>query len=347
MQKKYVAILTGPDTYLDHLAPICYLMNMPLIVTEEETYASALTFYPQIQTIKKDHLELSADFLTNNFDVIFESGKFWAMELKPLFSLLYKKKMRFVFCPHGNSDKGHSITTPVEQDLSLVYGDHMIDLLTKTRAIHHISSFARTGNHRLPFYLKYQSFYDSLVENQITSKIDKAKKVVLYAPTWQDGENPSSFFTSTQNLIEELKGDFNLIIKLHPFLEEFHPAHTYYITSLYENTPGVIFLRNFPAIYSLLQICDLYIGDYSSIGYDFLAFNKPLYFLQGNNSSYSMLHPCGMVIPFTKGINAFIQNTLEFNQKEKEKQRKSLYTYAFGKEKSFSDIQHEIIQNLE
>ncbi|MBS0627210.1 MAG: CDP-glycerol glycerophosphotransferase family protein, partial [Verrucomicrobia bacterium] len=287
---------------------------MPLIVTEEATYSAALTFYPQIETLKKDHLELSSDFLANNFDVIFESGKFWAMELKSLFSLLYKKDMRFVFCPHGNSDKGHSIKTPTEQDLSLVYGDHMIDLLTKTRAIHHISAFARTGNYRLPFYLKYKSFYDSLVENQISCKIDRTKKVILYAPTWQDGENPSSFFTSTQNLIEELKDDFNLIIKLHPFLEEFHPAHTYYITSLYENTPGVTFLKNFPSIYPLLQICDLYIGDYSSIGYDFLSFNKPLYFLRGKSSSYSMLHPCGLVIPFTKKINSFIQDTLEFNQ---------------------------------
>ena len=346
MQKKHIAILTGPDTYLDHLAPICYLMNMPLIVTEAETYLSALKFYPQIETIKKDHLELSTDFLAKNFDVIFESGKFFSMELKPLFSLLYKKEMRFIFCPHGNSDKGHSVKNPIRQDLSLVYGDHMVNLLTNTGAIQHIKSLARTGNYRLPFYRNHQSFYDSLVEKHITSKIDKTKKVILYAPTWQDGENPTSFFTSTKKLIEELKDDFTLIIKLHPFLEEFHPAHTYYITSLYENTPGVIFLKNFPAIYSLLEITDLYIGDYSSIGYDFLAFNRPLYFLTNSTPSLSMLHPCGLVIPATEGIKAFIQSTLESNQKEKEAARKSLYAHAFGEEKSFSDIKKDIIENL-
>ncbi|MES2200338.1 MAG: CDP-glycerol glycerophosphotransferase family protein [Chlamydiota bacterium] len=346
MQKKTIAILTGPDTYLDHLAPICYLMNMPLIITEEKTYSSALTFYPQIETIKKDHIELSTDFLAENFDVIFESGKFWSMELKPLFSLLHKKEMRFVFCPHGNSDKGHSIKNPIDQDLSLVYGNHMVDLLTKTGAIRHITSLVRTGNYRLPFYRKYQSFYDSLVEKQISHKIDAAKKVILYAPTWQDGENPTSFFTCTKKLIEELKNDFTLIIKLHPFLEEFHPAHTYYITSLYENVPGVIFLNNFPSIYSLLRICDLYIGDYSSIGYDFLAFNRPLYFLTEKDPALSMLHPCGLVIPEVEGINAFIQKTLEFNQKEKEASRKSLYTHAFGEERSFADIEQEIAKKI-
>lgn len=346
MQKKHIAILTGPDTYLDHLAPICHLMDMPLIVTEETTYSSAQTFYPQIETIKKDHIELSTDYLANNFDVIFESGKFWSMELKPLFSLLHNKKMRFVFCPHGNSDKGHSIKIPIEQDLSLVYGDHMIELLTKTGAINHIASLSRTGNYRLPFYRKYQPFYDSLVEKKILSKTSKTKKVILYAPTWQDGENPTSFFTSTKKLIEELKDNFTLIIKLHPFLEEFHPAQTYYITSLYENTPNVIFLKNFPSIYSLLQISDLYIGDYSSIGYDFLAFNKPLYFLKDPGTSLSMLHPCGLFIPPEEGINAFIEKTLESNQKEKEEARKSLYIHAFGQERSFSDVKQEIIQKL-
>lgn len=346
MQKNHIAILTGPDTYLDHLAPICYLMDMPLIVTEEATYSSALTFYPQIQTIKKSHLDLSPEFLTTNFDVIFESGKFWSIELDPLFSLLCKKKMRFVFCPHGNSDKGHSIKTPIKQDLSLVYGNHMIDLLSKTGALQHITSIVKTSNYRLPFYRKHQPFYDSLVKTQISNKIDKTKKTILYAPTWQDGENPTSFFQCTKRLIEDLKEDFNLIIKLHPFLEEFHPAHTYYITSLYENTPEVIFLSNFPAIYSLLQICDLYIGDYSSIGYDFLAFNRPLYFLTESAPSLSMLHPCGLVIPPSEGVNTFIQKTLESNQKEKEASRKSLYKHAFGEERPFSDIREEIIQKL-
>ena len=341
---KSIAILTGPDTYLDHLGVICYLMDMPLIVTEEETFTSSQKFYPQVSVIKKEIGDLSSDFLANNFDVIFESGKFFATELKPIFSLMHNKNMRFVFCPHGNSDKGHSAKNHVQQDVSLVYGKHMLNLLRKTGALNKISHTPMTGNYRLPFYLKYKSFYDGLVTEQL--KLDKRKKTILYAPTWQDGENPSSFFFCTKVLIEQLKDDYNVIIKLHPFLEEFHPAHTYHIIESYKNTPGITFLSNFPIIYPLLAACDLYIGDYSSIGYDFLAFDKPLYFLTEKDPKESTIHPCGLVVPTVQEIKSFIESTIEKNQNEKQKIRQSIYDYAFGKEISFSNIKKEILRGL-
>jgi hypothetical protein len=341
---KSIAILTGPDTYLDHLGVICYLMNMPLIVTEEETFASSKKFYPQVTVIKKEIGDLSSDFLANNFDVIFESGKFFATELKPVFNLMHNKNMRFVFCPHGNSDKGHSAKNHVEQDVSLVYGKHMLNLLRKTGAIHKIAHTPITGNYRLPFYLKYKSFYDDLVIQQL--KLDKSKKTILYAPTWQDGENPSSFFFCTKVLIEQLKDDYNVIIKLHPFLEEFHPAHTYHILESYKNTPGITFLSNFPSIYPLLAACDIYIGDYSSIGYDFLAFDKPLYFLTEKDPKESTIHPCGLVVPAVQEINSFIKSTIEKNQNEKQEIRQRIYEYAFGKEISFSNVKKEILRGL-
>jgi CDP-glycerol glycerophosphotransferase (TagB/SpsB family) len=38
-------------------------------------------------------------------------------------------------------------------------------------------------------------------------------------------------------------------------------------------------LEHFPPIYPLLDRTDAYIGDMSSIGYDFLAYERPLFFL--------------------------------------------------------------------
>ncbi len=347
MTKRQVAITTGPETYLDHLGVICYILDIPLIVSEDETYKSALTFYPQIKTIHKDLNQLSAQFLAENFDVIFESGKFWAAELTPIFEVLYKKKMQFIFCPHGNSDKGHSAKQHIDQDLALVYGKHMVDLLTKTGAIQKIKKVIRTGNYRLPFYRKYQCFYDRLVKDRILKNLDKTKKTALYAPTWQDGENPTSFFQETTNLITSCKGNINLIIKLHPFLEKFHPAETFYILSKHENTEGVIFLTEFPAIYPILNVVDFYIGDYSSIGYDFLSFNRPLYFLTKKDPKQSLLHPCGLTIPSSKEAFAFIEETLKSNQEEKKYIRESTYNYAFGKEKTFKELQQELLDAIE
>jgi len=344
--KKCVAVLTGPDTYLDHLAPVSHFMEMPLLVTEEQTYESALRFYPFVNIVKKDLSELSIDFFCDNFDVIFESGKFWAAELKPLFSLFRKKEIRFVFCPHGNSDKGHSLKKHVPQDVSLFYGSHMFDLLQKTGALSYIDSPVRTGNYRLLFYKKFKSFYDELSQKLIKNGLNPYKKTVLYAPTWQDGENPSSFFTATTLLIDRLKEKFNLIIKIHPFLEEFHPANTYKIVSAYENTEGVLFLKNYPAIYSLLDLCDLYIGDYSSIGYDFLAFDKPLYFLPGSKGGISALHGCGMILENLEKASSFIETTLEDNLRDKRARRKEVYDYAFGEEKDLLELKEEIYETL-
>ncbi len=344
MTTRQVAIITGPDTHLDHLGVLCHLLDIPLIVTENSTYTSALSFYPQISVTQKNLNELSAHFLAENFDVLFESGKFWAAELTPIFRLLYRKNMRFVFCPHGNSDKGHSAKEHIEQDISLVYGKHMIDLLTQTGAIKKIKSTLVTGNYRLPFYLKYQSFYDNLVEKHIFKNLDKNKKTALYAPTWQDGENPSSFFEETAKLIESCKANFNLIIKLHPFLEKFHPAETFRVISFYENTPNVIFLNQFPPIYPLLNAVDFYIGDYSSIGYDFLAFDKPLYFLTKKTAKKGILHSCGLAIPSSKDALEFIQKTFTTNQEMNQPIRKSTYLYAFGEEKPFSKLKQELLE---
>ena len=346
MIQKLAAIVTGPDTYLDHLGVLAYIMDMPLFITEEQTHLAALKFYPQVQSIHKEAQDLDIDFLAHHFDALFESGKFFTMELDPFIRLLHNKKMRFIYCPHGHSDKGHSATQFATQDISLVYGDHMSDLLTSTGAMKSIGSTVATGNYRFAFYQKYRSFYKPLIEQHITSKLDPGKKTALYAPSWQDGENPTSFFNWAGRLIQDLKKEFNLIIKLHPFLKQFHPAETFSILERYKNERGVLFLDCFPCIYPLLEACDLYIGDYSSIGYDFLSFDRPLYFLLGERAPRFELHACGKIIPTTEDICLFIRNTWQENALGKKETRKNLYEYVFGKEKSFDVLKQEILREL-
>ncbi len=346
MTTKLAAIVTGPDTYLDHLGPISYIMQMPLFITEKATYESALTFYPQIQGVYKEAEDLDADFLSRNFDALFESGKFFALQLTPILELLHKKKMRFIYCPHGHSDKGHSGKNFAKQDISLVYGDHMKELLNQTGAINTIGSTVTTGNYRLLFYQKYRSIYDKLTKLRVTANLVSHKKTAIYAPSWQDGENPTSFFELTGKLIHDLRNDFNLIIKLHPFLEKFHPAKTHAILEKHKDNTHVLFLDHFPCIYPLLQVCDLYIGDYSSIGYDFLAFDKPLYFFIPEKAPSFKLHASGLMIPPKEDISTFIQNTWEENTKGKIEIRKSVYHHVFGEEKPFNLLQKDILGEL-
>ena len=272
---RHVAILTGPDTHLDHLGVLSSVLKIPLVVTDEKNLQIAQQMYPDLDVRLHGLDELSLDHLASNYDVIFETGKFFAAELKPFIELLFRKKMHFVFCPHGNSDKGHSLKNHVEQDISLVYGDHICDLLKETGAAEKIRRTIRTGNYRYPYYLKHQPFFD-IGAGKSVQPFQENKPIILYAPTWNDKENPTSFFLETDRIIEELSSSYNLLIKLHPFLIEDHPAHTYRMMARYENHPAALFLTDFPPIYPLLSRCALYLGDYSSIGYDFLAFDRPL-----------------------------------------------------------------------
>jgi teichoic acid glycerol-phosphate primase len=330
-----VAIITGPETHLDHLGILSATLKIPLIVTEEKLFRFAKQFYPDLNVTLFDLGELSIEYLATHFDAIFQTGKFWVAELRPFMELLFRKKMRFVFCPHGNSDKGHSLQNHVEQDVSLVYGDHLHNLLKQTGATEKICHVVKTGNYRYPYYLRHRAFYDRLVNEMVFDRFQTRKPVILYAPTWQDKENPTSFFSITDALIEQLSPSFNILIKLHPFLIEDHPAQTYQMINRYEDHPSALILIDFPPIYPLLAHCSLYLGDYSSIGYDFLAFDRPLYFLNPKQSpNLSPLHSCGLEISenLIEKLNRFLTDTLALNTKEFASQRKKIYSHAFGEE---------------
>lgn len=347
---RYVAIHTGPETYLDHLGVLSSLLNIPLIVTEEKTFDFAKVYYPDLDVSLKGLDELSIGYLAENFDAIFETGKFWAADLGPFIELLHRKKMRFVFCPHGNSDKGHSLQNHVDQDVSLIYGNHLKDLLHCTKAAEKIKHFVRTGNYRYPYYLKHKAFFDSLAEKKVFQRFqDPKKSVILYAPTWQDKENPTLFFSSIDILIEQLSINYNLLIKLHPFLLGDFPAQIYHVMMRYQHHPSVVFLTDFPPIYPLLARCDLYLGDYSSIGYDFLVFDKPLFFLNPKGSpTSSLLHTCGIQIPskLSDNLNDFFTATAVESKTLYSEQRKKVYSYAFGNEIPIEQMRDSIFAAL-
>ena len=321
-----VALLTGPFTHLDHLGILSSLLHIPLIVTEPAIYALAQEWYPDLHIRLLDLQDLSIEYLAERFDLIFETGKLLAEEMGPAFTFFAQKKMRFVFCPHGNSDKGHSLTTHPNQDLYLVYGNHLHDLLQKTGGLKHIKKVFKTGNYRWHYYQKHFLFYQNLIQKRL-SYFQKCLPIILYAPTWSDQENTSSFLQLADRLIDELAPSFNLLIKLHPFLIEDHPSAFYRILAKYENHPSVLFVTDIPVIYPLLTHIVAYIGDYSSIGYDALKLNLPLYFFK-TGKSFSLLHTCGLICP-QENLCKFILETLYTKQVELMEKRKELYQYAF------------------
>ncbi|MFA6502260.1 MAG: CDP-glycerol glycerophosphotransferase family protein, partial [Parachlamydiales bacterium] len=180
-------------------------------------------------------------------------------------------------------------------------------------------------------------------------KIDRGNKTILYAPTWKDNENSTSFFHFFEKIIKQLPQKYNLIIKIHPNLEaknapEFHRIYNEI------SAPNILLLHQSPLIYPLLNNCDIYLGDFSSIGYDFLCFKRPMFFLDhlnrenlDNPSLY--LFRCGHNIPkeHWDGIFNFIEEHLENSSRDVQSK---IYEYAFGKEPSAGKIKKKILDNI-
>lgn len=330
------AFNTGIDFHLlDHIGPLAALLQIPLITTEELNYQLALRYYPQIEVRYIPDLEFKLGEIAAEFDTLFEC-KYWQPHLKTLFRQLFNKEMRLIFCPHGQSDKGYK--TPLlapyaTQDAVLIYGQLMLTMLKELKVP--LPKYAIVGNYRLDFYKKHRPFYDRLAAEEIP--IDRSKKTLLYAPTWKDADHATSFFSYASKIIDDLPTDWNLILKLHPLLERRNPAEFYAFSSLREKKSNLFLIEEFPPVYPILSLADAYLGDASSIGYDFLSFNRPLYFLPTETSG--RLHDCGHFLDLRKNI---------YSQMEKSPSQKKgaeLYHFAFAQKEG--DVAKEILNSLD
>jgi CDP-glycerol glycerophosphotransferase (TagB/SpsB family) len=263
--------------YLDHLAPFCALLGWPLIVCDERIAALCKKFYPMTQLIEADffHLNLPACVVSCN------SRPSLTLALGPLSSW----QGRLIWLPHGQSDKGWKspyFEALGTEDLLLVYGDRMREVLRrKNIRLPQIS----VGNYRWQFYQTHRSFYNQLLDQQL--RIDQ---YVLYAPTWNDSEQNGSFWAAFDSLIHAVPPEQHLLIKVHPNIEKLEPGKLERCRGKIASLPHVSFIDEFPPVYPLLDRATAYIGDMSSIGYDYLRFGRPLFFLTPERIDLSQPH---------------------------------------------------------
>lgn len=339
------------------MAALSYVLDIPLLLTDALLYDQAKHFYPFTNTSYLCERECSLEFLSKNYDVLLVSCKNWTLELSILMRELFNKPMRFCYCPHGHSDKGHlrpSSDLLRDQDLTLIYGDHMRDVLDKRGILQSLRGTVTTGNYRYDYYLKYKKFYDKLIDEEIFKKFKKNQKTILYAPTWKDPENSSSFFDVCKPLLEQLPDHYNLIIKLHPYLQNDDPARIYHLMGKYEDKDNVVFLIQYPIVYPILDKADIYLGDFSSVGYDFLAFDKPMFFFnplerKASSDEGLSLFRCGKEIPRSTYNNLyhFIDESLKEDQTILSISRKEMYDYTFQKGIPFDTIRKNLFHVLQ
>lgn len=333
------ALNTGPDFHLlDHIGPLAYALRMPLFIEEEKNFTLIQHYYPMVDSVHLPEIEHNLRFFAENFDALFEC-KYWKPHLKRLFLDLYQKDMRLIFCAHGQSDKGYAcpLLLPYStQDACLIYGSLLKEMLDEMNIS---ASCVYTGNYRANFYLENQQFYDALAEKEVFSRFPTRQQTLLYAPTWNDADGATSFFTSAATLCSFLPDDTNLIVKVHPLLEQRDPSQYYRIAHLIEQKPNRILVSEFTPVYPILAQCDAYLGDYSSVGYDFLYFQRPMFFLLNPKLPKGKIHECGIILEEIEDLFEQLKmNPLKNKQEE-------LYNKAFNR--PAEEVHKEFLSHLD
>ena len=308
------ALNTDGTHLLDHIAPLASLCGMPLILAKEENQALAAKYYPEVELRFWPDLEFRLKDLADEFDTLIEC-KYWAPHLKQLFHTCFKKDMRLIFCPHGQSDKGYGapLLSPYAlQDVVLLYGELLKEMLIELNVWDSVQAYATIGNYRLHYFQKHKERLTELAQEEVFSKLNPVNKTLLYAPTWRDADCSSSFFEFTKKILSQLPEDWNLILKIHPLLEERDPALYYPLAICEEKRKNFALVDDFPLVYPILEKIDAYLGDYSSIGYDALVFLKPMFFVQNPHLPAGRLHSCGTILNPEENIFSTIDRAKKF-----------------------------------
>jgi len=354
-EKKGVGFIpAGEIHYIDHLGVICIIMDIPLLFLEDEGFTLAKRYYPGLDAQRIEYLDFNPEYLIKNYGAIFNSDPWDKERFDQTFAPLeekYRKKICSIFCPHGFSDKLHYWQQVANEEIRLIYGQNHLDIYEYLGMSDMLKQYVITGNYRYTYFKKNQAFYDKVVKEEVLAKFERKQATVLYAPTWMDIMESTTFFSATSSILDSAPDNYNLIVKLHPHLELDDPANYYRIIGKYENKPNITFIRDFPLIYPLLAHTDIYIGDVSSIGYDFLTFNRPMFFLNKDNKSPEderelYLFRCGISVTSDQYTDIFqiIEKNLPDDQDNFSEIRSEVYAYTFGAERSFEEIKADIIQ---
>ena len=126
------------------------------------------------------------------------------------------------------------------------------------------------------------------------------RKRVIYCPTWSKGGLSSLHrFLAAPHVAEAIAEDFELWIKPHP--NTLNPRRPYFdpevVAGLKElaGVPGIRILRS-GNVMPWFSGADIYVGDVSATGYEWLYFNRPMVFL---NPKPGKLFACDRVTSHT------------------------------------------------
>ena len=199
------------------------------------------------------------------------------------FSKLKDYGVKFVQIFHGTSDKSYNTNREIlKYDLVCLSGAKMLKDL-EDKGLNKNKNCIITGNPKVDAI--FNNIYDRNKEIKKLN-LDPTKKNVLYAPTWMDGMGNSSFRKFGIKLSDYFPNEYQLTIKLHPNIYLYKMNLVNKLKEKIKGKKNILLLENKKEIYDIVPIMaasDILITDISGVSHEFIAFLRPMIFL--NNRS--------------------------------------------------------------
>ena len=320
------------ESHIDHLVPLCSLIGLPLLVTNRELKEDIELFYPPINVTCYESDDGCLDKPLEGYDLFVYTEPSRLATKSFLFNNYYctHRHVRSIFTHHGNSDKSfHSywFERMIDEDIMLIYGKHMQEHFNE---IGFDKPMQICGNYRLAYYQEHKVFFQKKVERYLFKR--NKRRTILYAPTWAASDKQVQWrfdygvaLDTHHWLLDDIPDDYQVLVKLHPNHLIRMPDEVAKIIERYQGHSQIRFIHNLPLIYPLLEHIDIFVGDFSSVGFDFLYFNRPMFFF--SDKRRRDIFKCGVALQ----ENQFWRRVDE-DQSHLSEIRSKMYDYAFGQE---------------
>ena len=291
--------------HAEHLAPWCELLDMPLLLSDGAHLDRIADDYPGVRVERARGARMSRQVALFAHAIrkrapsaIFYSELFSRTLLRALFGGR-RDAPRIVYVPHGFSEKRQDWARGTAfQDVAVLYGRHAYDQLEALGVADDLGGHVISGNLRAGYHRRHAAYFRERIA-LLGLDGPRPSRTLLYAPTWHDAIGSSSFATACAAFVTGLPAGWRLIVKLHPHLERDAAG----IEALAATVRGrdVHLVRAHPLCFPFLDLADAYVGDMSSLAYDFLAYGRPMFFTnptagQATDAAGSRLFACGTVI---------------------------------------------------